>query len=182
MNEKVLFDTIKKTVEEIERELIELNGKGIYFAPEQHIAFCIGKAIMKNRTEIFGTDEVEWLREKKLGEKKLGIGQGGVTDIVFNVSDKSIALELKLRDTEPYYKADVEKLISLPDNIDKYFCVLLDSYSDDNDKRITHIQNEYNDILKSIGHHSFETWNNWYKKQVYCNLNLFSISKTLKTL
>lgn len=96
---------------EIEKELIELNGKGVYFVPEQHIAFLHRKGSNENRKTIFGEDvNVERLHEKKLGEKKLGTGYGGVTHIIFRESGKNIAIELKLRDSAVSYNADVEKL------------------------------------------------------------------------
>jgi hypothetical protein len=37
------------------------------------------------------------------------------------------------------------------------------------------LEKEYAESLFQVGHHSFPTWNDWYKKQVFCNLNLYSI-------
>lgn len=147
MNSKTLFDTIKSAIIEIETELIQLNGTGIYFAPEQYIAFCIGKAILKNKNSIFGSDTVEWVRENNLGEKGQDTGSTGITDIAFRVSDRTIAIELKLRGTLGKYKADIEKLSKLPDNIDKYFCVLLDSFSENNDERVFKLQQDRKSVV-----------------------------------
>lgn len=177
MNSTLLFNTIKEAVLEIETNQIEIHGKGVYFAPEQHIAFCIGQAIMKNRNVIFGEGvNVLWQREKKLGEKGQGKGYGAATDIIFIVDDKKIAIELKLRDTIDYYKADVEKLSKLPEDIEKYFCVLLDSYTENNDIRLINLESEFSGNVNVVGYHSFPTWNNWGNSNLFCNLNLYSVT------
>jgi hypothetical protein len=142
--------------------------KGIFFAPELYISFCIGKDITKSCYNIFDTS-VEWLRETNFGN-------GGPTDIIFKTADTYVLIELKLRDTIEAYKADIEKLRRLNIASEKFFCVLLDSFTPSNDDRLNKLEKEYSNNLILIGHHVFPTWNNWYKKQIFCNLNLYSIT------
>lgn len=168
--DKKIFDSIKNTAILIDENLKLLCNKGIYFAPEIYLTFCIGQKIMENREDIFGTNNKEWLREKDLGN-------GGPSDIVFSSEDGKpfIVIELKLRDTYQSYEDDIKKLLNLQGNFTKYFCVFLDSFSKSNDERLTNLENNYKEKLIKVGHFSFKTWNNWYQNQVYCNLNLYRV-------
>ena len=95
--------------------------------------------------------------------------------MVFNFqTDQKLVMELKLRDTIHEYEKDIVKLISMDNTFHKYFCVLLDSYTQNNDERITKLEKKYEN-LESIGHHSFYTNDGWYSKDIYCNLNLYKI-------
>jgi len=167
MNEK-LFEIIRTTVNGIESELKRSDNTGIYFSPELHVAFCIGRDVSKNRKQIFGENEVQWLRETN-------IGNGGPSDILFKDGDRYIVIELKLRGTYDSYKADIEKLKRLDAKHQRFFCVLLDSFSEQNDERLIKLENEYINQITRIGHASFPTWNNWYQRQIYCNLNLYEV-------
>jgi hypothetical protein len=168
-NDTILFSIIKKTIDDINKDLCETNDTGIYFAPELYVAFRLGQEIMRSRFKVFGTENVEWLRE-------INLGNGGPSDIVFNTHDGMyIVIELKLRNNYDAYKADIEKLKKLPDNYCKYFCVLLDSFSDSTDDRLIKLKKHYGDSLRGLGHHSFKTWNNWYSKQIFCHLKLYRI-------
>lgn len=171
MNSLELFNTIKRTVLTIEDELFQMDEKGIYFAPELYVAFSIGKDVFQNREYIFGTNSVKWLRETDLGN-------GGPSDIIFEVDRTNTVIELKLRDNIYAYKADIEKLKRLPENTCKFFCVLLDSFSENNDARLINLELEYQNQIKRIGHHAFPTWNDWYAKKIFCNINLYQISST----
>ena len=170
MNSQTLFESIKKTVLEIEAELRNDYGFGIYFAPELYVAFCIGKKIFKQQQEIFGTDKIKWLRETC-------IGSGGPSDIIFKSDDVDTVIELKLRSDIYHYKADIEKLKMLPLYGNKFFCVLLDSFSEENDGRLKRLEEEYAHQIHSVGHFAFLTWNDWYSEQIFCNLNLYEIKK-----
>ncbi len=163
-----LFRLIQNTIEKIDKELKDSNGTGVYFSPELYVAFCIGREISKNRNEIFQQDEIEWIRE-------IDLGNGGPSDIVFKCEELLIVIELKLRGTYNSYKADIEKLRRLKGKYRKYFCVLLDSFTEQNDGRLIKIENEYANGIERVGHYAFPTWNNWYQRQVYCNLNLYEI-------
>lgn len=164
-----LYKTIELTIKEIETNLKDSNGTGIYFSPELYVAFCLGKDIAKNRQLIFGNTNIEWQRE-------IDLGNGGPTDIIFKSNEHYTVIELKLRGTYESYKADIEKLKRLKIQSDKYFCVLLDSFTKENDNRLLKLEEEYHQVLTKIGHTSFPTWNNWYRQQVYCNLNLYKVN------
>lgn len=166
--ETELFETVKSTINEIENNLHESNKTGVFFSPELYVAFCIGKDIAKRRELIFGTTNIEWQRE-------IDLGNGGPSDIIFKNNENYTVIELKLRGTYDSYKADIEKLKRLKIPSKKYFCVLLDSFTKNNDVRLLKLEQEYKDRLTKIGHYSFPTWNNWYQRQIYCNLNLYRI-------
>lgn len=168
MDENTLFENIKSTVLNIESDLLELTGYGIYFAPELYVGFCIGREILKSRNEIFGTHEIKWKREVK-------IENIGLSDLVYE-HNRNIhtVIELKLRDTYSEYKKDIKKLMSMSDSFNRYFLVLLDSFTENNDERLTKLESEFTN-LKPVDHHPFPTNDTWYGKQVYCNLNLYKI-------
>ena len=163
-----LFQTIKKTVLTIDTELNTTNKTGVFFAPELYLAFCIGRDIYKDRVNIFGTEDIEWLRE-------INLGNGGPSDIYFKTGDSNIIVELKLRDTGYSYQADIEKLNRLPATDEKFFCVLVDTIENKYDGRLDNLQSKYENEIINIGHHSFPTWNNWYSSQVHCHLNLYKL-------
>jgi len=169
INSEILFSILKDTIDNIEADLRGTNETGIYFAPELYVAFRMGQEIMKNKFKVFETENVEWLRE-------INLGNGGPSDIAFKTHDGTYTvIELKVRNNYDAYKADIEKLKKLPDNYCKYFCVLLDSFSDNTDDRLNKLENEYGDSLIGIGHHPFKTWNNWYSKQIFCHFKLYRI-------
>jgi len=67
-------DILKKIAETIgyvavteDAELRRIAGEGIFLMPELAFAYACGKAIMKNKHEIFGDIIPEWKRENKLG-------------------------------------------------------------------------------------------------------------------
>jgi hypothetical protein len=167
-NTAKIFETIKTTVKTICDDLKDTNGTGIYFSPELYVAFCIGKEIARKKQTIFGAENVEWLRE-------INLGNGGPSDIAFKTADTYTVIELKLRDNVHSYKADIEKLKKLPETTTKLFCVLLDSFSAENDERLKALETDYKEEINRIGHFSFPTWNNWYKKQIFCNVNLYQV-------
>lgn len=169
MNNEILFEIIKTSIRDIDREINQTNGTGIYFAPELYVAFSIGQNIFKQRKNIFNSLNVLWSREINLGKK-------GISDIVFKHIDSYTVIEIKLRNTIDSYRADIAKLKLLKDNFNKYFCVLADSFSSISDERLISLENEYTDDITLIGREIFETWNNWYKGQIYCHLNLYSIN------
>ena len=158
MNEKILFEIIKIEVIAIENEL-KLLDKGVFFAPELYVGFRIAKSIYLHRQIIFNADNVRWNREVKLGKD-------GPSDIVFEFGDKNcLVIELKLRDTFDKYNADILKQERLVTNEEdtkyfKYFCVLLDSFTEQNDERIDKLDKAHN--LVKIGHYPFPTKQDWY--------------------
>lgn len=168
MNSNKLFSCIKDTVLKIESDLQSTAEKGIFFAPELYTAFSIGCDIKKNSNEIFSAP-AEWLRETNFG-------CGGPSDIIFKVGSEYCFIEVKLRSTYDAYRADIQKLKQLDIAHTKLFCVLLDSFTPANDSRLTKLEREYAGSLLQIGHHWFPTWDNWYKKPIFCNLNLYRVT------
>lgn len=169
VRDSALFNRIKKTIQNIDDELRRSNNTGVYFAPELYTAFCLGRDIFQNRAAIFDLPDLIWLRETTLNN-------GGPSDIVFKLGNRHVVIELKLRDTGDAYGADINKLKLLSATDEKYFCVLLDSFTDQNDERLLNLEQQNQGHLRKIGHYSFPTWNNWYKNQIYCNLNLYKIT------
>ena len=169
MNTLNLFNSIKNTVLKIEKELKQTNNTGIYFAPELYITFCIGKDIKQNQQSVFNTTNVEWSRE-------INLGNGGPTDLIFKIGSKYTVIELKIRDNIHSYKRDIEKLKRLNLNAEKFFCVLLDSFTPTNDGRLNELEKEYPNTILRVGHHPFQTLDDRYRKQIFCNLNLYLIT------
>jgi len=163
-----LFQTIKNTVLTIDTELNKTNETGIFFAPELYTAFCIGRDIYNDRLNIFGPQDIKWLRE-------INLGNGGPSDISFKTGDTHVIVELKLRDTGLAYQADIEKLKRLPATDEKFFCVLVDTIENKYDGRLDNLQTKFGNEIINIGHHSFPTWNNWYSSKVHCHLNLYKL-------
>jgi len=174
INEQILFEIISENVQKLNCELEIVNETGIFFAPELFIAFLLGKEITKNQELIFNNNNIIWDRE-------IDLGNGGPSDIVLyqlinNERKLGAVFEFKLRDTIDAYKADIEKLLRLErPGLNKYFCVLLDSFTESNDDRLVKLEKEYKENLKRIGQTSFCTKQNWYKSQVYCVLNLYEV-------
>lgn len=162
-----LFQTVKTTILTIDTELKSTNEKGIFFAPELYTAFCIGRDIYKDRLNIFGTHDIEWLRE-------FNLGNGGPSDIVFKNTNYHVVLELKLRNTGYSYQADIEKLKKLPVTDEKFICVLIDKIPDKYDGRLDYLKSIYENEIVNVGHYSFPTWNNRYPK-IDCHLNLYKL-------
>jgi hypothetical protein len=174
IDQQRLFSLISTTILDLNTGLSKLNGTGVFFAPELYLAFSIGMEIMKQSHEVFKVPDVYWDRERDLKN-------GGPSDIVFeqktDTENKIISvIELKLRDTYDAYKADIVKLLrlNLPD-CKRYFCVLLDSFTQENDDRLRKLESEFPGNIKQIGQNSFKVNQNWYKKQVYCVLNLYEV-------
>ena len=163
-----LFQTIKTTILTIDTELKTTNNTGVFFAPELYIAFCIGRDIYKDRLNIFGTHDIEWLRE-------INLGNGGPSDISFKTADNHIVFELKLRDTGYAYQADIEKLKKLPVTDEKFVCVLIDTIADKYDGRVDYLKSKYENEIINVGNHSFPTWNNRYSSKIDCHLNLYKL-------
>ena len=66
INQESLFKTISEIAESLESELYLNYRKGIFFVPERHFAFEVGKAIFEKRNEIFDLEQIEWLRRLTL--------------------------------------------------------------------------------------------------------------------
>lgn len=170
MNEKLLYDTIYKTLIEEDEEFTSLSDQGIFYAPELYIALLLGKEIKKMENKIFNSN-VTWIRETDLGN-------GGPTDFAFKIEDSIIAFELKLRQTVHAYRSDVEKLKKLDQNHTKYFIALADSWErdQDNDGRIKALEKDYPEIRRISNFKSFETKQDRYVGAITCTVCVWKVN------
>jgi hypothetical protein len=130
LNETNLFDSIKKAVTDIEFDLLQVNGTGVFFAPELYIAFRIGREIFLERDFIFSADKssIYWKRETSLEG-------AGPTDILFEHGNEKTIIELKVGDSVNSYYKDIDKLRNANKKYAKFFCVLLDTIVGKDDGR-----------------------------------------------
>jgi hypothetical protein len=160
----------------------DIDGKGIFFMPEMAFAYQCGKAVMGKRKEIFGENPVNWKREES-------IDSSGPIDLIFEVGKGTaqsykILIEFKMRDTVDKYLSDIRKLAQLSNggNTHCIFCVLVDSFSkEDPDPRIDSLSqhSELKGLITKYGQDdfpAFPTRQDWYKKQVYCQIAVWSVS------
>jgi hypothetical protein len=170
INSTELFSSIKSTVNVIEDDLKQLNNTGIFFAPELFIAFCIGRDIYKNKTEIFGTGEMKWSRE-------LNLGNVGPSDNCFETKDNTIVIEVKISDTKYSYVSDIIKLKKLTDpKYLKFFCVLIDSLIKKKDTRPEYLISKKEEQLRWIDEYSFPTAYSRYSSPTECHLILYQVT------
>lgn len=166
-----LFDTIKSVVLQIEAELYEINKSGIFFAPELYLAFEIGKSLFKEKAAIFGTEDLEWIRERNLGN-------GGPSDLIFQSKDKNdlVVFEFKIASTSHGYQRDVIKLQKLlkTDTINyyKFFVALIDQFPNRYDGRQDYLKNSG---LQCLGEEAFEVHYSAYSGDLNCVLALYQI-------
>ena len=160
-------------------ELTQISGdKGIFYMPELAFVYHCGKAIMKNKEDVFGTIEVKWKREEN-------IGSGGPTDLLFELPNKKhIAIEFKLRDKANAYLSDIEKLLRLDkDNCVCAFCALVDAFTSKLplDSRISSVdeRSDVYSLLEPKPH--FPTKQNWYKSEVSCVVGFWGVGDNFKS-
>lgn len=168
INSSKLFEVISSEVRRIDEELREYD-KGVFFVPELHLAFEIGKALYRSREEVFGAAAIEWLRE-------INLGNGGPSDLIFRSGEELVVFEFKIGSTSHAYRKDIEKLQKLS-TIDSfkgytYFVALIDRFPDKGDSRI--------DYLESLnGSHllidSFNVNYKTYKGSIDCILALYEV-------
>jgi hypothetical protein len=163
-----LFNSITNTVKTIDLELKDTNKTGIFFAPELYTAFRIGQDITKNKQHIFGQDDIEWLREQSLGN-------GGISDIVFEASDRKIVIEVKIKSTGYSYEADFIKLLKLPSSYERYFLALMDSFEDEIDGRPGYVLSKMQENIQGHLEEVIPTGYSSYKKTVNCHIHLFRL-------
>ncbi|WP_026966547.1 hypothetical protein [Algoriphagus terrigena] len=170
INPELLFQTIQGVARSIENELASINETGIFFVPELHLAFEVGKKIYIHRKEIFGTNELKWVREKNLGN-------GGPCDLIFENDSESVVFEFKIADTWNSYEKDIKKLQSLPNedshSYHKFFVAVVDQFREKQDGRI--------DYLKSFDQlhlrmESFEVGYSGYQGNINCVLALYRVN------
>jgi hypothetical protein len=164
-----LFDSIKSVVLQIETELYEINKSGIFFAPELYLAFEIGKALFREREAIFGTIDLEWIRERNLGN-------GGPSDLIFECGNEKIVFEFKIASTYNDYERDVIKLQKLLSNdkitYHKFFVALIDHFPNKYDGRIDYLEKSG---LRCLGNKDIEVKYSGYRGNVNCNLVFYEV-------
>ncbi len=171
INQEILFQTISDVAKAIENELASINETGIFFVPELHFAFEVGKAIYKYREEIFGSKDLKWVREKNLGN-------GGPSDLIFENDTDSVVFEFKIADTWNSYKKDVEKLQNIPDKeghrYHKFFVALVDQFRGKKDGRIDYLQSLDQSHIKM---ESFEVgYSSGYKGKINCVVAVYALN------
>lgn len=164
INQKSLYKTISEVVESLESELFQNYKKGIFFVPELHFAFEVGKAIFRDRIEIFGIEQIEWLRETNLGN-------GGPSDLVFKVGEEWAVFEFKISDTWKAYEKDIKKLQKLSEiegfKGESYFVALVDAFPGKSDGRMDYLRNL---DMPLLGQKSIEVNYSRYVQKVSCEL------------
>ena len=163
-----LFSSITNTVKAIDLELKDTNNTGIFFAPELYTAFRIGQDITKNRKHIFGEQDIKWLREQSLEN-------GGISDIVFEASERKIVFEVKIKSTGYSYEADFTKLLKLPSSYERFFLVLMDSFEDKIDGRPGYLLSKMQENIQIHLEEIIPTGYSSYKRIVNCHIHLFRI-------
>ena len=178
---KVQLERIARMFAEVAREedkqLTDLCGEGIFFMPELAFAYACGKAVMRDRAQIFGDTDVRWIREENFGG-------GGPTDLAFGLRDrKKIVVEFKMRATLPSYVADIAKLQRLSDpTVARIFCALVDVFAvGPPDGRLQGIESPTKDAPRLTRLNdpfpSFPTRQHWYDKKVSCVVAAWSVGE-----
>ncbi|SFO60335.1 hypothetical protein SAMN04488519_10912 [Algoriphagus ornithinivorans] len=172
INREELYERIFEVVQDIENELYDLNKSGVFFAPELHIVFEIGKALFRNRKALFGDEKINWLRERNFGN-------GGPSDLAFELNPKSeyVVFEFKVADKWSSYLGDIQKLQRLKndENITyhRFFVALVDSFLGKVDPRILEVQNPFG--LKPEFKRSFPVSYSGYKSSMDCTLVIYEV-------
>lgn len=171
INSIKLFEVISSEVRRIEEELRQYD-KGVFFVPELHLAFEIGKALYRSREEVFGVAAIEWLRETNLGN-------GGPSDLVFRSGEELVVFEFKIGSTSLAYRKDIEKLQRLSENgtfkLYRFFVALIDRFSGKLDARIEYLETIQKQILIT---NSFKVGYSGYKGDISCTLAFCEVSKS----
>ena len=150
----------------------EINSElGIFHMPELAFAYQCGKQVMLHAEKIFGENIPKWGRE-------IGLGNGGLTDLVFIFNDgKKIAIEFKMRTTGEAYIRDIDKLSKIKDvNITRILVAVIDAFAKEplSDGRVMEIDNDDRSVklgpIKVL-----ETKQSWYKREVSAVVGIWKI-------
>ena len=168
-NQEKLFNCILDTVLRIENNLKSINSKGIFFAPEMHLAFEVGKELFKKRIHIFGDNDIEWIRE-------MNLGNGGPSDLILQSENDTYVFEFKISDTWNSYERDIAKLKALKtsgnNSFHKFFIALVDHFPGKKDGRLDFLENS---DFTCLGSNSFSTKFSSYKSDVNCFLGVYQV-------
>ncbi len=155
--------------------------KGVFFVPERAFVYLVGKEVLVDAAEVFGTDSLRWRTEAK-------VGQLGPVDLVIDVEGHStIALEFKMRGDANNITADLDKLATLDAlSYRKYFCALIDAWADgsDADSRLKAVRGwrgagGLQAIPVTENFDSFETKDEQFATPIRCVVGLWEVADNL---
>ncbi len=167
-----ICSSITDTVSRIDNELKTTDNKGIFFAPELHIAFECGKAITISGQSIWGQRPYKWKRETKFENY-------GLADLVFvcDNGDKGLVIEFKILQTIDAYMSDIDKLKRLDGvKFERMFCAILGFFKNQENEHIDKLSEKYGQeielILNTIPR---ETWSMSYKEKLFYSTAIWRI-------
>lgn len=168
-----ICSSIADTVSRIDKELKTIDNKGIFFAPELHIAFECGKDITTNGQNIWGQQSYKWKREIKFESY-------GLADLFFTSDngDKGIVIEFKVLQTIDAYINDIEKLKKLDgEKFERFFCAILGFFKNQEMEHINKLSGKYGQEIALLLHTpSCETWPMSYKDKLFYSTTIWKIN------
>jgi hypothetical protein len=149
-----------------------VGAKGIFFAPELHLAFECGKSITAERQNIWGQEKFEWKREVKFDNY-------GLADLYFKGENKGIVIEFKILQTIDTYIGDIEKLKKLDnEKYERFFCVILGFFENQETEHIDTLADKYGDEIELVFRGAKrETWPISYRKKLFYSTVIWKINK-----
>jgi hypothetical protein len=163
---------IKDTVDNIDRELKEIADKGIFFAPELHIAFECGQKIFNDRDKIWRDCQYDWKRETKYENY-------GLADLVFEPRDKAnkeYVIEFKVLQTLDQYLRDIEKLKKLPtEKYERFFCAILGFFKNQEGQHINELK-KYDGLELISASNAQQTWQMNYKENLFYSTTIWKLN------
>lgn len=174
---KVIANEIFLVAKEEERSLERAGTYGIFMMPEIAFVYQVGKSVMCKRRDIFGSEDIKWIRENKLGD------EAGPIDLAFRIghSGHLIVMEFKIARTIHDYKRDIEKVRRFVRGGDLLrvglFVVLNDPFVESNspDNRMADLELE--DKVSMIFTDGFATTmsSHGYSKRQKCEVGVFRV-------
>jgi len=167
-----ICSSITDTVSRIDYELRTIDNKGIFFAPELHIAFECGKAITASGQNIWGQRPYKWRRETKFENY-------GLADLFFasDKGDKGLVIEFKILQTIDTYISDIDKLKKLDgDKFEKFFCAILGFFKNQDNEHVDKLSEKYGQEIELIQKtRPCETWPINYKERLFYRTAIWKI-------
>jgi hypothetical protein len=167
-----ICSSISDTVFRIDEELRTIDNKGIFFAPELHIAFECGKTITSNGQKIWGQEKYKWKRETKFENY-------GLADLFFSTDngDKGFIIEFKILQTIDAYIRDIEKLKRLDgEKYERFFCAILGFFDNKQNEHIDKLIEKYGDEIELLDKTTpRETWPINYKGKIFYSTVIWKI-------
>ena len=167
-----ICSSIADTVSRIDEELKTIDNKGIFFAPELHIAFECGKTITTSGQNIWGQRPYKWNRETKFENY-------GLADLFFHSDngDKGLIIEFKILQTIEAYISDIEKLKKLDgEKYERFFCAILCFFNHQEGEHINKLSEKYGQEIELL-HKTIpcETWPINFKGKIFYSTVIWKI-------